>query len=134
MDAEHGMKILVVDDDRLNIKILTEMLDDSGYEVEACTSAREALDIVKQDSSFHVIMLDRMMPGMDGIGFMQEFIKMPQHKRMRVVMQTAAVTDRNIIEGTATGVYYYLTKPFSKDILLSVVKAACDDMKLQPTA
>lgn len=122
------MKILVVDDDRLNRKIITSILHDAGYETMQATDGLEGLKALEADSSIKVILLDRMMPNMNGMEFMEEFNKRPQWVYKKVIMQTAANQPKDVIEGKSTGAYYYLSKPFDSTILLSVVRAAIDDI------
>lgn len=123
------MKILIVDDDELNIKILEEILGDAEFQTVAAENGREALERLREHPDIGIILLDRMMPQMDGMQFMQEIKKHPQWAKKPVIMQTAASQPREVIEGTASGVYYYLTKPFDEQIVLSVIRAAMDDME-----
>ena len=122
------MKILIVDDDRLNRKVLSTMLHDAGFETVQATDGLEALKALENDNDIKVILLDRMMPNMDGMEFMREFSKRAQWVYKKVIMQTAANQPKDVIEGKSTGAYYYLTKPFDSTILLSVVRAAIDDI------
>lgn len=122
------MKILVVDDDKLNRKVLKGMLDGAGLQSVEAADGLEALECLEKVSDIQIILLDRMMPKMDGMTFMQEMARRPEWKRKKVIMQTAANQPKDVIEGKATGAYYYLSKPFDEDILLSVVRAAIDDL------
>ena len=69
-----------------------------------------------------------MMPNMDGMTFMKEFAKRPEWAYKKVIMQTAANQPKDVIEGKTTGVYYYLSKPFESEIVLSIVRAAIDEI------
>ena len=122
------MKILVVDDDELNRKILLSILNDDGFDVIQAEDGVIALEKMNAYPDIQVILLDRMMPNMDGMEFMKEFSKRPQWAYKKVIMQTAANQPKDVIEGKTTGVYYYLTKPFDSGIVLSVVRAAVDDI------
>jgi hypothetical protein len=68
-----------------------------------------------------------MMPEMDGLGFMKALRGLEKHCSVPVVMQTAAASNSEIAEGIAAGAYYYLTKPFGRDVLLAIVKRALAD-------
>ena len=72
----------------------------------------------------------RMMPVMDGMTFLRRIRADPATREIPVIMQTAATEKHYIEEGIRAGVYYYLTKPFSKQILLAIVKSALDDQRL----
>lgn len=122
------MKILIVDDDELNRKILRTILQDAQFETVEAADGLEALEVLSGDSSIQVILLDRMMPRMDGIAFMKEFSSRPEWAYKKVIMQTAANQPKDVISGKSTGVYYYLAKPFDDDILVSVVRAAADEI------
>lgn len=124
------MKILIVDDDELNRKILKEILEDGEFEsVEACDGL-EAFDMLKKESDIGLILLDRRMPNMDGMQFMEEMRNRPEYKDIPVIMQTAANSPREVIEGSSTGVYYYLTKPYDEQIVISIVRAALEKREL----
>lgn len=126
------MKILVVDDDDLCRKVLLEVFVTAGFEVSEARDGDEALTALESDPSIGVILLDRMMPNVDGIEFMTRFSNRMAWQDKRVIMQTAANQPKHVIEGNATGVYYYLTKPFDDEIVLSIVRAAVSDIEAQP--
>lgn len=123
------MKILIVDDDELNRKILIEILTHADFEVVEAEDGKEALQALENDSSIKIILLDRMMPNMNGMEFMDRFSTKAEWRNKKVIMQTAANQPKDVIEGNATGVYYYLTKPFDEDIVLSVVRSAASDIE-----
>lgn len=122
------MKVLVVDDDELNVDILREILEDDGFEVVTAENGQDALDKLRADTDgeIQLILLDRMMPVMTGTECMQELRKHDQWKNIPVIFQTAASQPKDLIDGMATGAYYYLTKPFDKNIVLSVIRSAFD--------
>lgn len=122
--------ILVVDDEPLNLDIIEEFLTGKGqpYTVETANDGVEAMEKLEADpSKFDVVLLDRMMPRMSG---MEVLAKMSAHSELKyipVILQTAKVSKEDILEGLKAGAYYYLTKPFTSDILHSVVKTAVKD-------
>lgn len=122
--------ILVVDDEPLNLDIIKEFLTGKGqpYIVETATDGVEAMEMLEADTHrYDVILLDRMMPRMSG---MEVLAKMSAHSELKyipVILQTAKVAKEDILEGLKAGAYYYLTKPFTSDILHSVVKTAVKD-------
>lgn len=123
------MKILIVDDDELNVKILEEILEDADFQTVSAENGLEAMDRLKEHADVELILLDRMMPKMDGMQFMEEIKKQPEWENTPIIMQTAANQPKEVIEGTSAGAYYYLTKPFDEQVVLSVVRAAIDEMK-----
>jgi CheY-like chemotaxis protein len=117
-------RILVVEDEPLNQKILKGDLSKAGYEVICANHGREGLDILEKDRKFDVIILDRMMPVMDGMETLQALKTNPELYDIPVIMQTAAAATQQVKEGMEAGVFYYLTKPFSREILLTIVENA----------
>lgn len=121
----HLPRILIVDDDEVNLDVLVECLKDESYELVQASDGAQALDLFRNDpKGFDVIVLDRMMPGMDGLEVMAELKADERFKWIPVVMQTAAASTDEVCEGCEAGVFFYLTKPFEQQTLLRIVRAA----------
>jgi CheY-like chemotaxis protein len=116
--------ILAVDDERFNLDILTEYLTDDGYRVIAASDGIEALEQLALHPEIDLIVLDRMMPRMDGMQLMEHLKRDRNLRDIPVIMQTAAASNTQLLEGIQAGVYYYLTKPYEDVMLLCIVKAA----------
>ncbi len=123
------MKILIVDDDEFNRKILLDILEETSYEVLVAQDGKEGLTLLEQHPDTAVMLLDRMMPELDGMGVLNAIANNPKLNHLKVIMQTAANEPKDVIEGNAAGVYYYLTKPFDEELVLSVVESAMNDAK-----
>lgn len=120
--------ILAIDDTPRNLKLLESYLLDTDYTVITAASGAEGLELLKQHKDdIKVIVLDRMMPNMSGIDFMKIIKSDMELRYIPVIMQTAAAEVNQVIEGIQSGVYYYLTKPYSEELLLSIVKSAVND-------
>lgn len=122
--------ILVVDDEPLNLDIIEEFLTGKGqsYIVETATDGVEAMEKLEAEPNrYDVVLLDRMMPRMSGMEVLEKMSAHPELKYIPVILQTAKVSKEDILEGLKAGAYYYLTKPFTSDILHSVVKTAVKD-------
>jgi len=120
--------ILIIDDEPFNVDILSEHLDDEGYNVLTAKNGQIGLEILNNNKDkIDVILLDRMMPVMTGMEFLGVIKKDESVNKIPIIMQTAADADSDIIEGINAGAFYYLTKPFQTDIMLSIVKAAITD-------
>lgn len=118
-------RILVVDDEPFNLEILSEHLLDADYEVVTAEDGAAAWDILLHDSrGFDAILLDRMMPRMDGMEVLARVRQHPEFQHVPVVMQTAVGAAENVREGLIAGAYYYLIKPFKRDMLLAIIEAA----------
>lgn len=126
--VEQSHAILIVDDDLFNLDILARLLKKRGYQTMLATGGEEAWELLEADPErFSLVLLDRMMPGMDGIEVLK---KMKDHNDLMhvpVIMQTAASAPKEIAEGISHGVYYYLTKPFTREVLFAIVNTALKD-------
>jgi CheY-like chemotaxis protein len=122
-------KVLAVDDEEFNLDILTDFLTDAGYEVVSAQGGEQGLARLKQHPDVDVIVIDRMMPNMDGLEMLKHLKKDELYKDIPVIMQTAAASSQQILEGIQAGVYYYLAKPYDEALLLSIVKAALLECK-----
>jgi CheY-like chemotaxis protein/anti-sigma regulatory factor (Ser/Thr protein kinase) len=119
--------ILVVDDEPRNVRIITEYLAEKDYELVSASSGLEALNWLQEPShKTDLILLDRMMPAMDGMELLRRIKQDARLQTIPVVMQTAVAEPESIAEGIRTGAHYYLTKPFEPDVLFSVVAAALE--------
>lgn len=121
-------QILIVDDEPFNLDIVSEYLDECDYQLTTAMDGASALAMMEQEpEKFDVILLDRMMPGMDGLEVLR---KMQQHSTLchvPVILQTGMANKQDVLDGLEAGAYYYLTKPFEGEMLLSVVKTAVRD-------
>lgn len=118
------LKILAVDDEEFNLDILTEYLTDDDYQVIGAVDGITALQQLEAHADIAVVVLDRMMPNMDGMEVLKKIKADPRFQNIPVVMQTAAATNEQILQGIQAGAYYYLPKPYSKDLLLGIVRSA----------
>jgi DNA-binding response OmpR family regulator len=120
-------KILSVDDDSLNRDILTEYLTDAGYEVIEADDGDTALSLLSEIDNIDAIVLDRMMPRLNGMEVLEAVKADPRFCDIPVIMQSAASAREQILQGINAGVYYYLTKPYEDQMLLAIVAAALND-------
>lgn len=125
---KRSSRILLVDDDDLNLDILVEFLKEEPYELVLAHDGEEALTRLRQDhKGFQAVVLDRLMPKVNGLEVLAE-LKADEHLQwLPVVMQTSAVSPREICEGMEAGVFFYLTKPFEQQVLLRIVGAAVEE-------
>jgi DNA-binding response OmpR family regulator len=117
-EATH--RVLVVDDEPQVVWVLQLALDAEGYEV---LTARNGIEAMAKISEGHpeLMVLDVMMPRMDGWSVMREVAKLPAEERPRVVMVTALASGRDRETAQRLGVDVYLPKPFDVDALLGVL-------------
>jgi two-component system response regulator MprA len=115
------MKILVVDDERAVRESLRRALELEGYEVELAENGREALDRLLSDTDPDAIVLDVLMPGVDGLEVCRTLRR--QGSRLPVLMLTARTQVEDRVEGLDAGADDYLTKPFALEELLARLRA-----------
>ena len=122
--------ILVVDDEPLNLEIIAEFLEGDAYRLEFAATGEEAWGLLEvPDSAYDLVVLDRMMPGMNGIELLKRIKADARLSHLPVIMQTAAAAPDQVREGLAAGAYYYLTKPYDPEALQTIVRAALDDAR-----
>jgi DNA-binding response OmpR family regulator len=113
-------RVLVVDDEPQVVWVLQLALDAEGYEV---LTARDGVEALAQISQGHpeLMVLDVMMPRMDGWSVMREMSKLPVEERPRVVMVTALASSHDRATAAELGADAYVPKPFDMDQLLGVL-------------
>lgn len=120
--------ILVVDDDPVNLEILCEYLAELRARIVTAQSGEAAWQqLMRHGGEFDLVVLDRMMPAPDGMEILKRIRSGPLANALPVVMQTGAATPDQVGEGLQAGAYYYLTKPYSRDALIAIVRAALHD-------
>lgn len=113
-------KILVAEDEESIRRLVEITLADVGHEVTGAADGREAVDMIIQDPP-DMLVLDVMMPALDGWGVLRELRKLGLKQDMRVVMLTAKSSESDFMSGWKLGVDAYVTKPFDPDELAVVV-------------
>lgn len=114
------LKILVVDDESRMRKLVSDFLIKAGYEVEEADDGMEAIDKFFADKSISLIILDVMMPKMDGWEVCREIRR---YSKVPIIMLTARSDERDELQGFELGVDEYISKPFSPKILVARVSA-----------
>ena len=107
-------RILVVDDQPINVQLLKRKLERGGLEVSTANNGLEALEQVKAHKP-DLILLDLMMPDMDGIEVCQRLQASSDHRSIPVIFVTARTTKESKLEGLAVGAVDYITKPIDLD-------------------
>jgi DNA-binding response OmpR family regulator len=113
--------ILVVDDDPKIVRVVEINLTQEGYRVRTAADGEEALAAVAQERP-DLVLLDVMMPRMDGFETLKRLKADPASADIPVVMLTARAQDEDVFEGYGTGAQWYLTKPFAPEELRRVVR------------
>lgn len=128
----HLGTLLVVDDDRTMVATLEAKLVREGYEVITAHGGEEALGLVHLHANkLDALVLDRVMPGMDGLDLMRHLKQDYELRHIPVIMVTGSDSPEQVREGIDAGVFYYLTKPVQESVLKSVLAAAMRDRSQQ---
>ena len=114
------LKILVVDDEARMRKLVRDFLVKSNFEVVEAGDGSEALDLFFKQKDIALIILDVMMPKLDGWGVCRE---VRQYSQVPIIMLTAKAEERDELQGFQLGVDEYISKPFSPKILVARVEA-----------
>jgi CheY-like chemotaxis protein len=120
-------KVLAVDDERVNLDIMTIYIEALGYEVITAEDGFAALRELETRPDIDVIVLDRMMPKMDGMAVLKKVRADPRFRNIPVIMQSAAAASGQVEEGIDAGVYCYLTKPYDDVAFMGVLESAVRD-------
>lgn len=124
-------RVLVVDDEPINLQVIEDFLDGSDYKITTAADGEIAWHLLEQTpEQFDIILLDRMMPNMDGMEVLRRVKAHPILKAIPVVLQTARAGSQDIIEGIQAGALHYLTKPFEEGMLLSVLKTTLSERRV----
>jgi two-component system response regulator PilR (NtrC family) len=119
--------ILVIDDEEIMREILEALLSREGYDVRLATNAEEGLNFARS-MPFDAVIVDVMMPGMDGISALDELKKIDEE--LPVLMITAFASVENAIAAMKRGAFDYITKPFKNDEVLVVLRNALRQRRL----
>lgn len=122
-------KILLVDD---NPKYLADVLPFYGYDLKCVSDGIQALDVLNSGEFFDIVLLDVMMPNMNGWDTLRAIRKNPKIKDIPVIMVTAVNEDQKMISGLKIGADDYIVKPFILPNLLARIEAVLRRTKRKP--
>src|SRR2546428_12379902 len=123
--------VLIVDDDEDNVRIVSTILLERGYQIRIARDGRDALESVRQHRP-DVILLDVMMPGAHGMQGLHYLKLDPKSASIPVIMVTARAEDRDLLAGYESGADYYVTKPFTARQILYALGLAPSSPEPQP--
>ncbi|MBK9272113.1 MAG: response regulator transcription factor [Saprospiraceae bacterium] len=117
-----GIKILVIDDEADTLDFICYQLKNVGFEVKSALNGREALDILREFEP-RLILVDYMMPEMDGMSFLRHFKSSFPQSKTKVAFLTAKTDDQTQINVLDTGADDFIAKPIRPNVLLSRIQA-----------
>jgi CheY-like chemotaxis protein len=116
-------RILVVDDDEMVLIAIEELLRSRGYEIITASGGTEALKVMERES-FDLLILDLVMPGMDGYELCRRVREVERFRSTPVVMLTALSGEEDRTKGEEAGANLFLPKPISPQRLVSLIESA----------
>jgi CheY-like chemotaxis protein len=118
-----GKKALIVDDDMRNIFALSTVLHDQGMEMVSASNGREAIRLVREEHGIDIVLMDIMMPEMDGMTTMREIRKLPVGKNLPIIAVTAKAMKGDREKCMEAGAWDYLSKPVDTELMVGVLRA-----------
>ena len=122
--------VLIVDDDLPDLEIAGDYLGEEGYQLVLCACGEKAWELLlAEPGRFSAVVLDRLMPRLGGMELLQKIKHHDDLQMLPVIMQSGLVSNQEISEALRAGAYFYIAKPFEKDLLNSAVAAAVADFQ-----
>jgi CheY-like chemotaxis protein len=133
MNTPSAQKILIADDEIYMLRLLEMTLKKGGYTVISCRDGREALAQAASELP-RLIVLDIMMPGLDGLGALRKLKENPATRDVPVVVLSAKGHSLTRVEAELAGAVLFLAKPFSPNQLLGEVRKILEPGETPPAA
>jgi CheY-like chemotaxis protein len=118
-----GKKVLVVDDDIRNIFALSSVLEEHNMAPVAVDNGRDAIRILQEQQDIDIVLMDIMMPEMDGLETMREIRNIPSLRALPIIAVTAKAMKGDREKCLEAGAWDYLSKPVDPEQLLTVLRA-----------
>jgi len=118
-----GKRAMIVDDDMRNIFALSSLLEDKGMVVVSHDNGPEAVSALRLQTNVDVILMDIMMPEMDGIDTIKEIRKIPAYKHVPIIAVTAKAMKGDREKCMEAGAWDYLSKPVDAELMVGVLRA-----------
>jgi len=118
----NGKKVLIVDDDVRNVFALTSVLEANGMDVIFAENGKDGIETLQQNPDVDLVLMDIMMPEMDGYQTMQAVRQIPEFKQLPIISLTAKAMKGDREKSIASGASDYITKPVDTDQLLSLMR------------
>jgi len=116
--------LLVVEDDDTNRMIITKIIEDAGYQVVQAVTGMEALKVLSENYVVKVVLLDWMLPEMDGIDVLKKIRGSKRFASLPVIMQTGNDSAAEVKQAVDAGADDYIVKPIDPKVLMSKVQKA----------
>ena len=127
----YSMRILIAEDDDGSRQALEHLLTEWGHHVVACIDGIQAWQALQREDAPKLVILDRLMPGMDGVELCRRFRKLPHANRAYIVFLSAKEQTKDMVEGLGVGADDYMTKPFDREELRARINVGIRTIALQ---
>jgi CheY-like chemotaxis protein len=117
-----GKRVLIVDDDARNVFALTNVLEGRGMHVRSAENALDAIRMLEDDGSYNLVLMDIMMPGLDGYEAIKRIRSMPRFESLPIISLTAKAMKGDREKSIAAGASDYIAKPVDIDQLMSLLR------------
>jgi len=114
-------KVMIVDDEPFVVRMLKDKFQNAGLHVVSASNGKEAIELAHREQP-HLIIMDWMMPEMNGIDACETIRSSPAHAKTPIIMLTAKGQEVDERKGKEVGCSHYITKPFSPRMLLRLVQ------------
>jgi two-component system, OmpR family, alkaline phosphatase synthesis response regulator PhoP len=131
MELRNMSRILVVDDERHIVRLVQVFLERAGHTVITAFDGKEGLEKVRAEKP-NLVILDVMMPYMDGFEVLKALRREPETENLPVVILTGKTADKDVFEGYHWGADMYLKKPFNPEELVTYVKRITTQVDTSP--
>jgi CheY-like chemotaxis protein len=121
-EALRSRRVLVVDDDARNIFALTTLLENHEMDVVSATNGRQAIDLIEKTEDLSAVLMDIMMPDMDGYETMRQIRKSPKFRALPILALTAKAMKGDREKCLEAGASDYIAKPVNTEQLLSLLR------------
>lgn len=121
-------RILVAEDEIVNRMIIEENLSGLDIEMDMVEDGEAAWEAL-QEKEYDLLVLDRLMPRLDGLTLLRRVKEDPRWRSTPVIMQTAASSQQEVLEGVQAGAFHYLTKPYEPTVLRMLVRTIVADIQ-----
>jgi CheY-like chemotaxis protein len=121
-----GKKVLIVDDDMRNIFALSAVLEEQNMVIVSANNGRDAIRRLQEENDIDAVLMDIMMPDMDGMETMREIRKVPKLKDLPIVAVTAKAMKGDREKCIEAGAWDYLSKPVDPEQVIAVLRAWLD--------
>lgn len=121
-------RILIVDDEPLSVTSAIDFLQNAGYNTQYVSSGQQAWEVLnKNPNAFEAIIIDHVMPGVDGITLFDMIIKSSKFSEIPVIVESDSEDAEDYLSALEAGAFDYIYKPLEKNFLLYIVDNAVND-------